>query len=424
MNKDKLIYRFFNTVSYYAIGNIIVSVLSFLLIPFLTRQISIDDLGKIFLFQSTMVIATAIIALGSQSVVQSVYHRELANISKYIGGSLFNAFVMLISVLIIVSTIIGVKISNLIGIDLIYIKIAVLFAFFNFVQSLVHSLLQVREEAKTFLFMTSVASIIGFLSTISFLVFFDLDWRARILGIGSMLLISFIIGGFLLIGIGISFPSLSEIKELLFIGNPIVFHSIAMLFINQTDKLLLASLKTTAEVGLYGVAAQLGSIVTVFGATLGMAYTPIIYKNIEAKLMNEYKQMVKLRFYCMLANVIFGFLIMITILNFNEFILGEEFQFPFIVFIILVMSYIFFSWYNLNSGYFYYYKQTKKLASLTVTIAVLNALISYMLIPRFGILGAAAGTLIAYILGWYSAHSFSRKKDKAQFAFYKSLIYK
>ena len=414
-----MIYKFFNTLTYYAIGNIIVSILSFLLIPFLTRQINLDDLGKIFLFQSIMVIITAIIALGGQSVVQSVYHRELSNISKYIGGTLFNTFVMAIFVLLIVSTIIGDKISILIGIDLIYIKIALLFAFFNFIQSLVHSLLQIRQEAKTFLFMTSFASIIGFLSTIIFLVYFDLDWNARILGIGLMLTTSFIIGGLLLIRIGISLPSVSEIKELLYIGNPIVFHSIAMLFINQTDKLLLASLKTTAVVGLYGVAAQLGSIVTVFGATLGMAYTPIIYKNIEAKLIVDYKQMVRLRFYCMIANVIFGFLIMIVILNFNEVILGETFEFPFMAFIVLVISYIIFSWYNLNSGYFYHYKKTKNLASLTVSIAVLNALISYMLIPRFGLLGASVGTFIAYLLGWYSAHRFSTKKDREQYALLK-----
>jgi len=76
------------------------------------------------------------------------------------------------------------------------------------------------------------------------------------------------------------------------------------------------------------------------------------------------------------------------------------------------------------AGYFYHYEKTKKLASLTVTIAVLNVLISYMLIPRFEVLGVAVGTLIAYILGWYSAHSFLRKKDKVQFAFYKSLIHK
>ena len=80
-------------------------------------------------------------------------------------------------------------------------------------------------------------------------------------------------------------------------------------------------------------------------------------------------------------------------------ILGQEFPFNLNVFLILIAAYLAFGYYHFFSSYFYYFKKTKLLSWITFSIATLNILFSYLLIPIFGIIGAAIGTLIAYVSG-------------------------
>jgi O-antigen/teichoic acid export membrane protein len=402
--------KFFYSVGYYTLGNIIVSGAGFALIPFMTRLLNVNDLGLVYLFQSIMVLFSALIALGGQSVIQSLYHKELNRIPLYIGGSLFNSFLMLI-VVSVISITFGKEVFEGLGFDVVYVQIAILLAFLLFIQSMAHTLLQIREEAKTYFFMVSFSSVVGFFVTIVLLIYFYQTWQVRIIGISSALLVSSIFSIFVIYRIGVAIPGRVDVKKLLSIGHPVVVHSFAMLFINQTDKFLLAHLKTATDVGEYGVVAQLASVVYLFGSTLSMAYTPIFYKNIDSKDKRLY--IVKIRRYCMIGSSIFGGLVLMLIINFNNLIVGREFNFHNQPFVILILSYIVFSWYFLYVGYFYHFKNTKLLAILTSSIAVLNIITSYLLIPEYGLTGAAIGTLFSYIIGLFVAMLFAKYKTKS-----------
>jgi len=52
-------------------------------------------------------------------------------------------------------------------------------------------------------------------------------------------------------------------------------------------------------------------------------------------------------------------------------------------------------------------KKTKILASLTFSIAFINIVISLIMIPRFGLYGAAFGTISAFFFGFMGAFMFS-----------------
>jgi len=198
-------------------------------------------------------------------------------------------------------------------------------------------------------------------------------------------------------------------KGLIGIGHPVVIHSFAMLLINQTDKFLLANLKSSLDVGVYGIATQLASVVTLFGGTLGMAYAPILYKKIDSLIKRDQQNIARIRRLCMFGSTIFGVVIMLVVLNYYEWIVGSKFPFYAAPFILLVASYVAFSWYFLYSGYFYHYKKTKFLALISSSIALMNIITSYLLIPEYGLVGAAIGTLVSYLFGWLCAFAFARK---------------
>ena len=201
-----------------------------------------------------------------------------------------------------------------------------------------------------------------------------------------------------------------EMKQLIQIGYPVIGHSIAMVLINQTDKLLLAALGSEALVGEYGVIAQFASTVNIFGATVAMAYVPIFYKYIMSNEKNKQNELNRIKMLSIIAYSIFGLFIYILITTQSTLIFGETFQFRVIPFALLIIGNVCFATYHLYSGYFYLFKKTKLLALITSTIALTNLLISYLLIPRYGLSGAAFGTLMSFILGcgcaiifgWYS----------------------
>jgi len=403
-----MIKKFLHAVSYYAVGNACVALAGFALIPFMTRLIDAGSLGYIFLFQAIMVLASSVIGIGGQSVLQNLYFKTDTRFSTYFSSVLTNAFIAWLS-LNLLFLFIGDWLFRLVGMETSYGMLAVFFSLFVFVQSVIHTMLQAMSEAKKYLIMVVCAAGAGFLVTIILLLYVSQVWQVRIIGIGVGLLLSSAFIVLLVKKVGISKPKLREMKELVGIGHPVVVHSFAMLLINQTDKFLLANLKTSVDVGVYGVSSQLASVVTLFGSTLSMAYAPILYKKINSLVKSDQNDIVKIRRLCMLGVTVFGLIIMLIVLNYHELIVGSKFPFYATPFILLTFSSVVFSWYFLYAGYFYQFKQTKLLALISSSIAVINIIVSYMLIPEYGLVGAAIGTLVSYLFGWLCAYLFSRK---------------
>lgn len=403
-----MIKKFLKAASFYSVGNAYVALAGFALIPFMTRLIDVGSLGYIFLFQAIIVLASSVIGIGGQAVLQNLYFKADSRFSTYFSSALTNALIAWV-ILNLLFLFIGNQLFGLLGLEFAYGMLAIFFSIFVFVQSVIHTILQAMSEAKKFLIMVVCTASAGFSVTIILLLYVSHEWQVRIVGIGTGLLIgsAFII--FLIKKIGFSKPKFTEMKELIGIGHPVVIHSFAMLLINQTDKFLLANLKTSVEVGVYGVAAQLASVVTLFGSTLSMAYAPILYKKINSLVKSDQIDIVKIRRLCMAGVVIFSVIIMLIILNYSELIIGSKFPFYATPFILLISASVVFSWYFLYAGYFYQFKQTKLLALISSSIAVINVIVSYILIPEYGLVGAAIGTLVSYLFGWLCAFSFARK---------------
>jgi O-antigen/teichoic acid export membrane protein len=192
-------------------------------------------------------------------------------------------------------------------------------------------------------------------------------------------------------------------QDLLSVGGFVIIHSFSMLFINQTDKLLIGGLLDSSQVGIFGVSAQFASSVTIIGSGISMAFGPLLYKSLAQEDYESYLKAIKIRNIAMLALLFISISIAVLIFFLSDLILGQEFPFNLEVFLILISAYLAFSYYFFFSSYFYYFKRTKLLSSLTFSIAILNILFSYLLIPMLGIIGAAIGTLVSYILGLFVA---------------------
>ena len=388
----------FKTFSIYTLANALVAASMFILIPFMTRKLDIESLGYVFLFQSFLAVFFIIVGLGSQSIIQTLYHKSKEQFGSYVSAAIMNSFLIwfFISIFIYFNT----DLFKFLFSEFHHVVfIAVIFSFFYFIQNLVQSILQTMEMPKSYFVLAITYALLIFFVTLIYLYLVNPIWYSRIWGIGIGILFGLFLSIHTLKKINLSRPSINKMKELLSVGGFVIIHSFSMLLINQTDKLLIGGLLNSSQVGIFGVSAQFASSVTVIGSGISMAFGPLLYKSLSGNNIEAYFKAINIRNIAMLVLLLISILIVVVIFFLIGLILGQKFPFDFNVFLILISAYLAFSYYHFFSAYFYYFKKTKLLSLLTFSIASLNILFSYLLIPIFGIVGAAIGTLLAYILG-------------------------
>ena len=345
-------------------------------------------------------------SVGGMVVIQSIYFRAKKQLSSYLASSIINSLIVW-SILCVSCYLAADFLSLRLGIPVAAVMIAIALSLASALQGLYQSLLQIMEQATKYFRLLLFVNATGFVTSLILIVWVAPSLYSRIAGI----LIGALVGALIAISYFRSqlnlTPSSRKMKELLFLGAPIILHSSAMLMIAQTDKLLIASLLDLTQVGMYGVSAQFAGILAVLASGMSMAYLPMLYRRLAMPNSNDGGSAHAFLKTCIL---VMGVMLIIYIPSVNylaPLILGSSFTFEVVPFVILAIGTVAFGIYYFFTGYFYYYKKTSFLAALTVCVAIINFIISYTLIPIYGINGAALGTSISYVIALSVAILFS-----------------
>ena len=191
-----------------------------------------------------------------------------------------------------------------------------------------------------------------------------------------------------------------ELKlKLFYYGFPILLASIGATFIGQIDTLLLIKFRTLPEVGIYNVVLPTAMLLITFGSALAMAMLPFVSEYWEKKKFKE------------LSNILLdiykkSFIIIapigLTLFIFSDLILkvlfGEYFISGSIALKILCIGSIFFSVAVINNNVLAAIGKPKEVTKLILFAALLNLIINLILIPQYGIIGAALATSASYFV--------------------------
>ena len=380
----------------YTIGNYLLKGLSFFTLPLFTRLLSTSDYG----FYNTFYAYEAILAI----LIGLALHSSLKN-AKYKFKDSFNEYCSSIVLLIIISGLIWILVGNAF-----YSFIAPLFKlprmFFNLllVYSICSALLMVYNsyislsfQYKTYLTIAAINLIFNIL--LSVLLILTLFSANRGYGrvIGSSIPI-------LAIGIYILFY-FSKNSKMKYYGEywsygvkyslPIVPHGISQMILLQFDRIMINSMIGASAAGIYGFSYSIYSIISITGTSIDHAFAPWFYEKMENKEYSDIKKYSK--------DISFGMLLLsiIAILFAPEAIkiLGSEDYWEGVYTAIpLVVAGYFSFMYLIPSCVEYYYAKTKYIALGTSMAAVLNILLNYFFIKRFGYIAASYTTLFTYVL--------------------------
>lgn len=393
---------FAQRVGLVGVANLIVSLSGLILLPILTKNLSIEEYGIWVQIAVTIGFLVPLTTLA----LSTAGHRFLSGEKdKKVVGKGFNS---IFAVVFLISFIVSVLI-------------------FVFSRPLSIALFG-GTEAKYFIKLSASLILLGGMNSVAlqcFLTFQQVKKYSAILILETLLqilLIScFLLSGFGLFGaiisllilrgimlileslliipqIGVSLPSYSLIKKYLIFSVPLVPSILCYWIYTASDRYVVGYFLGMASVGVYSASYNIGSVVSLFYGSLSIILLPTLSKLYEENKIKEITTHLKYlsKLYFMLAiPSAFGLTVLskalLITLTTSEFISG------FIIIPIIALATIFFNLGSINANVLILYKKTRTFGLITIVSASINLILNIVLVPVMEISGAAIATLITFI---------------------------
>jgi len=214
--------------------------------------------------------------------------------------------------------------------------------------------------------------------------------------------------------------AISEVKSysnLLKVSIPLMFAQSVQFVMSWTDKLMLGSMATLEEVGIYHTAFKLSMFAAVALMSINSIASPkfaeMFANNDMIGLKKIVRQSTKMIFWTSVPLVVVFFM-------FPEFLLGlfgKEFEVGVTAFIFLSCGKLFSSFSGSVGNILQMTGNQNILAKILLFAAILNIVLNLYLIPKYGINGAALASMISIIV-WNSGMILAVKKKLGFYTFY------
>lgn len=422
--------KFFKGDNIQSLANIIsqgtLSGINFLLIIIFTHYLSVNDYGIVSIYLSYTLFLNVIIGLNTQGSIgvakvyfdESKYYGYLASILllSYISFIFFVLFVFVFNEYIADFT----ELSN----SLLYLL--VLHSFGMFCYSFITTKYIFERKAQYSCILTLLISfsmlILSYIG-IKYDFFIEEQYIIRILSLAIPYIVCIFIVFFKII---YNNNPLNNFKEnIIFclpICIPLIFHGFSHIVLSQTDKIMLQKiLENNGVVGIYSFTSTFTHVLNTISVALNNTWVPIFYNFLKEKNLSMLTRRTKLyaNFYTMM---VLGFLMLVPEIIF---LLAQEDYYEGILMIPIMVLPIFLSFIYLFAVNFeLYHKETKLVATGTFLAALINILLNHILIPYYGMYGAAYATFIAYIFLVIFHMYFAKKINSTLFPYNFKFFYK
>jgi len=188
-------------------------------------------------------------------------------------------------------------------------------------------------------------------------------------------------------------------KELIFFSLPLVFSGMSWFLLQGTDKFMIGFIMGEYDVGLYNAACTIATYLNIFLVSIMFIYQPVGTRLFGASKNYELKELYKTitKWVFLLASPFIMFVILqpkttISIL------FGSEYYGAIIPLIILFLTYTIRICLGPAGGSIIMLGKTKQIMYIVGSMAIMNIVLNWFLIPIYGISGAAIATGASIVL--------------------------
>lgn len=407
--------KLINNTALYTLGNLIPKAAAFFLLPLYTQVLTPEDYGIISAVGLLGSICVILFSLAIDRSVCRLYwdYKTDADRTRYLGSvtlSLwFIASVMLVLMLFPLRGIISLAFQSIPFFP--YYVLALLTAYLQVFGLIPKSVFRVRQQAGLFLCF----SLAEFLITTSCVIWFILIQQEGAVGMlkglmaGPLVLAPvFIIYSFRIIQ---PVLHLHILRQSLRFSLPMIPILLCAWVVSITDRIFIDRYFSLSEVGLYSLGYRIAGLALVVCTAFGMAYKPLFYEIASSENQAAAKR--KLLKYNN-AYVFFQLFVCFMISFFSREVIGlllnaRYFEAYKIVPIISLAYFI-----SLTSGLLnlsvYQTKNTLPMMWVQLATAAVNVGLNALMVPRFGVYGAAWATVLSFSVMLAMSHRMAKRR--------------
>ena len=389
--------RLAKNISWIFFGNVLYALFRFLLDAFVARELSLDDNGLLNYANSLIQFATAICGLGFSSIVT----REFVENEKRAGDCLCSCIVAQSAVSVVAIAVLQVVVRLLAPGEPMLYTVTLLQSTSTLFGSLALFVYwhRCRDKAN----LVAILRMVAFGITAVWRIF-ALHFPKSLFGYTCGLAAeSLLFGVFLAVAFFRNFHgtfrfSMEMVRRILKSSYPFIFSALLSIIYGQTDRIMLKSMMGNEEVALYSAALRLASALSMIPSSLIEGFRPTIMElkhKDEGMYLKRFRQLYAIVFW---FSVLYGLFVLLFAKYIVLILYGEKYLGA-VGALSLVVWYDAFCYFgSVNNMYMVAEYKSKWVQFTTLAGAVCNIVLNLVMIPIWGIEGAALASLVTQVL--------------------------
>lgn len=403
---------------FYLLGMLLSTSLGFLLLPLYTRYLSPADYGVLAVSNTTSTLLGGVISLSIESAIIFFYFKLEKDEFQKLLRTIWLWMILVPLVMVSALDTLGSNLSSGFLPNVPwnpYIRLAIWVAYFSVAPLIPLALLRMEQRAHVYAAFTITSFLLAAALMIYFIVFRGEGAVGSLRGqLYAGIITAVISHTFVLSRLrSWRWPWIDGkyLATALRLCLPYLPHVFCMWLLNLSDRWILGHYVPLSTLGVYNLAYMLGMMQHFFGMSVLMAFEPLYRQNASVE-----------EFRARLPKILAGLFMAYTWVALAIALLAPEIlrvmttpafygAAPLVPWI--VMAYwCYMSIYGLSMTVMTHHQRTGWTILLTGPAALLNISLNWLLIPRYGVMAAAANTLLAFVLMAATSLWVSRKMDK------------
>lgn len=192
-------------------------------------------------------------------------------------------------------------------------------------------------------------------------------------------------------------------------GGGLIPHTLSGLAITSADRFFISHFAGPAETGLYSVAFQIGFLVALAADAFNQAWSPWLYQRLKEGDEAGKRRAVQLTYGSFGAMALMAALVSLAAPFVVRYVLGAPFRGAEAFIAWIAGGFALNGMYRIVAGYIFFAQRTGLLSWISVLGATTNLGLNYVMVPRYGALGAAQVTAVTFLLTFLLTWAVARR---------------
>jgi O-antigen/teichoic acid export membrane protein len=409
----------------YGIGSVLGKAVGFLMIPFYTHYLTTADYGTLELLDLSLALAALVLTMWmNASVIRHYYdYDKVEDRRQTISTVLIAAFVMGIAIATG-----GIYFSR--GLSTLILKTPELHSYISLI-SMCFCLSCVNAVCTSYLragqrsSLVVAADLASLVMTLSLNIYFIAIRQIGLVGVLyssliSNVIITFVLTAFTLREVKVSF-SYQKLHQIVLFGAPLVLTSIAAFTVNFSDRFFLRHFSTISVIGIYALGYKFGFMLSFLVVQpFDMIWQARMYDIAKRENSGEVFAQIFEYYSLVLVSVAFG--LSVVIHEVIRVMSAADFHSAYKVVPVVALAYVFqgMNRYFLTGSYVA--KRTLHLGGIGIASAASNIALNFLLIPRYGMMGAAWATACSFFVMATLAYLVSQNAYRIPYVFSRTIL--